>query len=258
MIRTGINLVVALTVFNHEFLKLSVSGLRNMSKNAMLVIFNDNPCRRISARDVRRLGYRGKLHIINTDKNYGAFGARIAIVEYLRRTKNNADWVMFANQDDVVLNTVPPHVSNDVYAIMGNAVTVRTRLADVLRIMDNPHDYTIDGVDTLVLAPNIGMAGTFIRMDCICGYSEFMSDLTDQINSLLSDIPFVPPIDLIMWTCFTEYMRQYHPDMSPMYMNQNNYLMTKINATHRATGAQSDAMVGRVMDVVCAALRGKE
>ena len=258
MARSDNHLVVGLTTFNHEFLGLSVPGLARAGKNVTLVIHNDNPCHKLTHRAIRRMGFRGNTHIINSDENVGAIRARIAIMDYIKSNKISAPWIMFANDDDIVLDTVPPTPDNSIFAVLGNAVVVRSRLLDVLRVMANPKDFTIDGADTQLLAPRIALSGTFVRMDIMTEFCGFLSDTVSAVMDIVSDIPFVVPTDLIMWNMLVEYMRISHSDMSPIYMNQMNYLMTKLNNSRYPSVLQRDSIVSRATALVSAALRGNE
>lgn len=256
MVRINKSIIVGLTAFNHEFLGVSVPGLARIGKNVILIIYNDNPCRALTHRMIRRLGFRGQLHIINTDDNIGAVRARVAILDYIRTNKIAAPWLMFANDDDIVLNVLPPITDDKIFAVMGNSVSIGGRLLDVLRVMANPTDYTIDGVDTILNAPHISMSGTFIRLDMIMEFGAFISDVMPNIMDIISDVPFVVPTDLLMWHMFVEYMRVSHPTMSPIYMSQTNYLMTKLNNSRYPTSAQRDGILSRAVAIVGAALRG--
>lgn len=258
MARQKQNLIIALTTFNHEFLRISVAGLARAKKNITLVIFNDNPCRTLRHRTVRKLGFRGQLHIINTDENIGTIRARIAILDYIAKNKINAKWLVFANDDDIVLNTSVPEINDNVFAIIGNAVVIRQRVLDVLRIMENPDDYTIDGVDTQLYSPHIAMAGTFIQTKYIIEFGEFLSSVMPELLETTGNIPFATPTDIIMWNMFVEYMRLTRPSLTPIYMNQQNYLMTKLNNTCYPTNNQRDGIVSRAVALVTAALRGNE
>lgn len=258
MARSDNHLVVGLTTFNHEFLGLSIPGLVRAGKNTTLIIYNDNPCRTLTHRDIRKFGFRGRVHIINTDENIGVIRARIAIMDYIRENKITAPWIMFANDDDIILNTCVPNIDKNTFAVMGNAVMIGGRLLDVLRVMASPTDYTIDGTDTKFFAPYISMAGTFIRMDIMSEFGGFLSTVLADITDIISDMPFNVPSDLIMWNMLVEYMRISHSDMSPIYMNQTNYLMTKLNNTRYPAASQRDGIVSRAVGVVSAALRGNE
>lgn len=258
MARSKQNIVIGLTTFSHEFLRISVAGLARAAKNVILVIYNDNPCRPLKHRAVRKLGFRGQLHIINTDENIGAIRARVAILDYVKKNKIDASWFMFANDDDIVLNTDTPNVDDGIFAIMGNAVTIRQRVLDVLRVMKNPDDYTIDGVDTQLYAPYIAMAGTFIRLKYVLEFGDFLSSVMPGLLEITNDIPFAVPTDAITWNMFVEYMRITYPSLSPIYMNQTNYLMTKLNNTCYPSNNQREGIVARAVALVAAAPRGNE
>lgn len=258
MARQKQNLVIGLTTFSHEFLKISGAGLARAPRNTILVIYNDNPCRKLTHRQIRRMGFRGKAHIINTTENIGTIRARVAILNYIKKNKIDAPWLVFANDDDIVLNTDVPHVDNNIFAIMGNAVIIRQRVLDILRVMDNPDDYTIDGADTQLYAPHISMAGTFIRTKYILEFGDFMTDVMPDVVAIISDLPFVLPTDAIMWNMFVEYMRKNYPQMSPIYMSQTNYLMTKLNNNCHPSDNQRDGLVARAVAIVAAAPRGNE
>ncbi len=258
MMRHKYDLIVCLTTFHHEFLKLSVSGLRGINKKTLLIIHNDNPCKKLTKKHVRKLGYHGKLIIINNPDNLGLLQTRIAAIEHIKTHKISSKWIMFANDDDIILNTKVIDIADSTFAIMGNSVVISSNLLDILRLMENAQDYTIDNADNFLKAPNIGMAGTFIKFDIMLDYAEFLKHITEKLQETISNTHFVPPIDLIMWHILVEYMRVNYPAMSPIYMNQTNYLMTKLNGTLHATDSQIQAMLERVMSIVDAALWGNE
>lgn len=258
MARQKQNLVIGLTTFSHEFLRISVAGLARMAKKVTLIIFNDNPCQPLKHRTIRKLGFRGQLHIINTDENIGTIRARMAILDYVKKNKIDTSWFLFANDDDIVLNTDTPNVDDSIFAIMGNAVVIRQRVLDVLRVMENPDDYTIDGVDTQMCSPHIAMAGTFIRTKYALEFGDFLSSVMPRLLDITNNIPFSIPTDTIMWNMFVEYMRIKFPSLSPIYMSQTNYLITKLNNTCYPTNSQRDGIVSRAVALVNAALRGNE
>ena len=243
------DLIIGLTTFNHEFLNISIPGLGRIGKNTTLIIYNDNPCRKITRRKIRRLGYRGKLYIINSGENVGQIRARIAILDLIKKSKISGDWFMFANDDDIILNTRVPDVDENNFAVMGNAVVVRSRILDVLRVMENPMDFTIDGVDITLIAPSVNMAGTFVRTSHIIGYGNCLAAMMDKVLDIVSDAPFHIPVDVIMWAGFVEYMRRTNPEMSPIYMNQTNYLMIKLNSTRYASTDQCTGMTNKFLSI---------
>lgn len=257
MARQKHNLVIGLTTFSHEFLKISGAGLARMPRNSVLVIYNDNPCRPLKHRTIRKLGFRGQLHIINTDENIGIIRARTAILNYISKNKIDAAWLLFANDDDIVMNGDVPQVDESIFAVIGNAVVIRQRVLDILRVMNNPDDYTVDGVDTQLYAPHISMAGTFVRTKYILEFGAFLSNVMPNITEITSNLPFVIPADAILWNMFVEYMSKHHPEMSPIYMNQINYLMTKLNNSCHPSDSQRNGLITRAV-AIAAAIQGDD
>ena len=80
MFTRNIDLVVGLTTFNNDMLRLSVPALSRLNGRFYLVVYNDNPTTTVSRRDIRRLGYRGRLRVINGTENIGVLRARMAII----------------------------------------------------------------------------------------------------------------------------------------------------------------------------------
>ena len=58
-------LLIAITTFDSDALKISVPPLKKIGQRVTLVVHNDNPDINLRQSLVRRLGWRGKLHIIN-------------------------------------------------------------------------------------------------------------------------------------------------------------------------------------------------
>ena len=60
------NIVVGLTTFDNEMLRISVPAIGRMHQKVTLIIFNDNPTTTITRRQIRKIGYSGDLQIINS------------------------------------------------------------------------------------------------------------------------------------------------------------------------------------------------
>ena len=73
------NIIVGLTTFDNEMLRVSVPMLGKIRQKFTLVIYNDNPMTTITRRQIRRLGYCGDLRVINTNENMGLFRARMEL-----------------------------------------------------------------------------------------------------------------------------------------------------------------------------------
>ena len=137
-------IIVGMTTLYNEYLGISIPGLARLGKKFTLIIYNDNPDTKVKKSYIRRLGYRGKLYIANGGHNIGQLRARLAIVDFVRKKKLNADWFIFVDDDDILANIVIPNVSKNNFAIIQNMAVVRTRLIDVLRVARNATNYTID------------------------------------------------------------------------------------------------------------------
>lgn len=236
MFTSKARLVVGLTTYYHENLGISVPALARFGGDIVLVIHNDNPDVKLSRRLVRRLGYRGALHIINTSNNVGLLGARLAILGYVRSKRINADWFMFADDDDVVLSVDVPPVSSNTFAVIQNMAVIRTRLIDVLRIMHRPDNYIVDNQNICLVRPHIGLAGTLVRLDVILRTYDVLYSVYDDLMDISHGLNFLPPIDAMMWSGVNMVARAHDADMVPIYMDNTNYIAINIDSASEKYG----------------------
>ena len=68
MMRRKPNIIVGLTTFNNEMLRISVPALGKIRQKFTLIVHNDNPMTTVSRRQIRKLGYCGDLQIINANR----------------------------------------------------------------------------------------------------------------------------------------------------------------------------------------------
>ncbi|MBQ2017732.1 MAG: hypothetical protein II208_04385, partial [Alphaproteobacteria bacterium] len=108
--------IVGLTTYYNENLMISLSGLSRLGKRAILIIHNDNPETKVTKRDVRRMGFGGDVHIINSAHNVGLLRSRLAIIDFISEHKISAEWFVFVNDDDVLLNLDLPKVEKKHFA----------------------------------------------------------------------------------------------------------------------------------------------
>ena len=221
------NIVVGLTTFDNEMLRISVPAIGRMHQKVTLIIFNDNPTATITRRQIRKLGYSGDLQIINSDENLGEFRARMAIVDAARDLK--PDWFIFCDDDDMLIDAEIPNVSDDNFAIIQNAVVLRHRVVDLLRAIDNPFDIDPDGENVVLMRPHLGMAGTPIRSDVLFELFDVCNTVFDAIKNLDNKLEFVPPVDAIMWNFINIYARHRNPNAVPIYMDKTNYIKCDID-----------------------------
>ncbi len=236
MFRKKIKFVVGLTTFNNEFLEISVSGLARIRDKFTLVVYNDNPDTTVTKKQIRKLGYRGKLYVKNGDKNLGQLGARLALLEFIKAQCVKADWIMFADDDDILLNLKFPRVGDNNFAVIQNMVVLRTRLLDVLRVMKAPNNYQIDKENIALVRPHVGLAGTWVKADILFQLGDMLKSVEDKIQVVSDSLLFRAPIDIMMWSALNIFARAKNPDASPIYMDNINYIAIDLDTAKTKYG----------------------
>jgi hypothetical protein len=99
MLRRKNYIIVGLTTFHTEFLRISIPALSRLGRDIYLIIHNDNPDARVAKSDIRRFGYRGPMRIINVKKSAGRLFARLDILAAIRALKIKSDWMIFTDDD---------------------------------------------------------------------------------------------------------------------------------------------------------------
>lgn len=229
MFRTKTNFIVGLTTYNTENLEISVRGLAQLNKEFVLIVCADNPDKKVTKKQIRSLGYKGPLHIINNQYNVGTLNARLAILKAVRERKINAEWFIFVDDDDILTNIDTPVVSQDNFAIVQNMVVLRTRLIDVLRVMKKPADYTVDNENVFLVRPHIGITGTLIRINIALRILDVMNDAQQEISDINERLSFRPPVDMMMWSALNIIAQHDNQNATPIYMDRVNYIATDID-----------------------------
>ena len=229
MFRTKTNFIVGLTTYNTENLEISVRGLAQLNKEFVLIVCADNPDKKVTKKQIRSLGYKGPLHIINNQYNVGTLNARLAILKAVRERKINAEWFIFVDDDDILTNIDTPVVSQDNFAIVQNMVVLRTRLIDVLRVMKKPADYTVDNENVFLVRPHIGITGTLIRINIALRMLDVMNDAQQEISDINERLSFRPPVDMMMWSALNIIAQHDNQNATPIYMDRVNYIATDID-----------------------------
>ncbi|MBO5739867.1 MAG: hypothetical protein J6R52_02260 [Alphaproteobacteria bacterium] len=229
MFRHKSRVIVGMTTYYNENLIISMSGMSRLGKNITLIIHNDNPDVKLTRSKIRRMGYKGRLHIINSDYNKGMLDSRLEIIKYATEHKINAEWFLFADDDDIVLNLNIPRLENNHFAIIQNMAVVRTRLVDVLRVINNPDNFTIDNENVYLVRPHIGLAGTLVRTENISQLGEILGYVRQEISNIDESLGFRPPVDMMMWSALNIIARHYDEKTTPIYMDELNYLAIDID-----------------------------
>ena len=217
-------LVVIITSFDLDALRVSVPPLRRFRRGFTLVIHNDNPERKLTRRDVYCMGWRGPLHIINSDNNLGECESRIHALEYIRDNEIPADWIMFIDDDDVLIDVGVPNVGDDVFAVIQNTMTLSANHVDMFRI--NPS--WANGCEYGKTGPRFEITGTIIRANILIEFANIARAVMPQIRGIVDGLKYRLPWGGIMWNMVDTFVRTCHVDMSPIYMNRTNYIAIKL------------------------------
>lgn len=224
-------IVIGLTTYDTEYLAVSVPGLARLGAGHTLIIHNDNPATRVTRRQIRKLGYRGRLRIINSKHNLGTLHARMAILDFVHSHRIGGQWFIFVDDDDILLNLDVPDVSPNVFAIIQNMVVIRTRMIDALRVMSCPSNYTVDNENVCMVRPHVGMAGTLVRMSAIMRLRDVLHDAHTRISDVFAGISYRPPVDMVMWSGLNIVAHYDNECAVPIYMDCTNYIALDLDTS---------------------------
>lgn len=218
------HVVVAITTFDLDALRVSLPPIRKMGGKFTLVIHNDNPNKNLTRRMVRKMHPRGKIYIINEDKNYGELESRIRTIEFIRDNNISCEWIMFIDDDDVLIDFGVPNVDNNSFAIVQNATTVSDSVTDILKISANWARGTVAGQT----GPHFDINGTLVRTNVLFEFAEFMRTVMPYTAKIILQTRYRVPISTLLWAGLNTFVRARHPEMSPIYMNRTNCVLIKM------------------------------
>ncbi len=233
MWRKKANLIVGLTTCNTECLDISIPALGRLRNKFVLIIHNDNPNKKLKRKHIRKLGYRGSLHIINSNFNIGLLASRCKILQYIKDKNLKNTWTVFVNDDDILLDTTIPSVGDGTFAIVQNAAIIRTQLVDVLRA-SKYGKYNIDNENTFLTQPHIGITGTIIKTQYLIQWYDIIQEHANEISDINESISFRLPVDLIMWSGVN--IIATNAGMSSIYMDRVNYIISDIDTAKTKYG----------------------
>lgn len=229
MFNKNARIIVGLTTFYDEYLGVSIPGLAQIKEKFILIVHNDNPDVRITKQQIRKLGYRGRLHVINETHNVGQLRARLAILDFVRKRKFKSDWFVFVDDDDILTNLNIPNVSENNFAIIQNMAVIRTRLIDILRVVRNNTNYTVDNKNVYLTRPHVGLAGTLVRFTTIMRLGEILNNTLQNLSDVDESLSFRPPVDIMMWSALNIIARHDNDCATPIYMDTTNYIASDID-----------------------------
>ncbi|MBR5154079.1 MAG: hypothetical protein IKW57_04800 [Alphaproteobacteria bacterium] len=255
------NCVIGITTRYNEYLNISVPGLAQLSNNFVLVIYNDNPDTELNKKQIRKLGYDGPLFIINNKHNVGTRQARLNIIKFITDKKLNAQWGIFLDDDDMLVNLTIPCVDDDNWAIIQNMAVIKTRLIDVIGFANNPqYDLTPDGKNVLMVRPHLGLAGTLIRMPVLKRMAALFDSIAEKISDIDESVNWRPPVDEMMWNAVNIIAKHDNKDALPIFMDTINYVKTALDTADEKYGQpirpakNSLAQIDRILEKYNAAI----
>lgn len=236
MLRKYANVIVGLTTYYNEYLGISIQGLARLGRDFILVIHNDNPDTKITRREIRKMGYNGRVCIINSKCNIGPFQARLEILKYVQEHKILSKWFVFVDDDDILTDIQIPNVEKDKFAIIQNAIIVKYRLVDVLRAMKNPSGLGADDKNTYLVRPHVGLRGTLVRTDAMMRLGNILREHIARIIDIEESVKYRIPADTIMWNALNLIIQHCDKVAQAIYMDATNYIKINIDGTNAKYG----------------------
>ena len=225
-------LVIAITTYDIDALRISLPPIRRCARDAILVVHNDNPDVELGRQFLRKLGWRGLSYVINEKNNLGEFESRIAILEYIEKEKIPCDWIIFVDDDDALIDATVPDVSESTFAIIQNATTISENITDIFKITPK---WAL-GSDHGTTGAHFDITGTFVRYNVAVEFAHFMRSVLPEIAKIAHTFKYRVPVGAIMWMGLNTFMRAVHPEMSAIYMNQTNYVSVKLGHANQKYG----------------------
>ncbi|MDE5615715.1 MAG: glycosyltransferase [Alphaproteobacteria bacterium] len=230
MLRKKNLVVVGLTTFNTEMLKISVSAIARIKSNFTLIIHNDNPNQTVTVRTIRKIGYRGRLHIINSTQNIGLRAARLRILDAAGKYAPSAEWIIYIDDDDILLSADIPSVGTNNFAVIQNSLVVRRRVSDLITATCQPQSLCPDGDNIVLMRPYLGLGATAVRIDIMRAAANILHAAGARLDEIDASLEYRPPVDIMMWNALNSYARHTDPNAAPIYMDSVNCIRNGIDS----------------------------
>lgn len=228
MLFTKKHLVVAITTSNSDMLRISVPWLRRFFTKVVLVIHNNNPEKTVKRSFVRKLGWRGKLHVINAETAIDELGATVAIIDFVEKQCPNTRWMTFVGDGDVLLSADIPAVSENAFAFVQNATTISGNVSEFLKI----NKKWVSCTDCGVTGPHFDLNGTWIRFEYMRKFRDFLIPLLPQASKITKKIKHNISISPILWQGLNTFVHDTCSGISALYMNKTNYVAVRLGADY--------------------------
>ena len=246
-----IRTIIGLTTFHSEYLSLSIPCISRLPHDFLLIIHNANPAHTVTIRDVRKMGYRGRLRIINSAKDTDLMSARLDILNSAHKIAPNAQWIVFINDMDMLLDLRIPDVLPNNFAVIQNAAYVHDNLLDVLRLMRSVDLHTLDGIDAQIARPHVGLGGTLVRIDSMYKMADVLHRVQDTISKACAD---AVTADAIMWAVLNHIIRADGAANAPIYMDSINVVRITPRGHGRDISDKTSRLVADCLAVIDASM----
>jgi hypothetical protein len=123
-----------------------------------------------------------------------------------------------------VNDTEIPGVTDGVFAVMQNTIFIRKRLLDLMRVMENPKNYSVDNSNVTMERARVGIVGTLLRADLMIQVGELIRPIIPNIMALDATPAARAPESIVMWFYLQMYARHMNPNARPIYMDKTNYI----------------------------------
>lgn len=228
-------LIIGLTTFETEFLRISVPAIAKLKVPVFLIIHNDNPDKKIKWWQIRKMGYFGPLRIINNTENEGVLKSRLNIVSKIEKLKLPFKWLMFADDGDIIRDITIPKLTQDTFAIMQNTMIVKHSLINLLRLLDNT-GCMIDNQDSILKRPNKEIRGTLLCRKTFIEFAKLLNKILPELQEFEKRLSYLPPYNDIIWSYLQMYGEKFMPGIKPIYMDRTSYVVIDLDTAQKKYG----------------------
>lgn len=215
------HIFVGLTTFDLAALNVSIPQLGGLGRGFTLVVHNGNPDEKLARKTVRKLGWHGPLYVINATDNVGEWGARLAILDFIKEKNLCPEWITFLDDGDILLDTDIPKVADENFAIIQNATVLKNNFADFFRI----NRKWVSGTDCGTTGAHFDIRGTWIRTKILLEFNDFIRPILPKIYETAKNLKYRLNIGEVLWNGLNIFVREKYPFMSAIYMNKTNYVV---------------------------------
>ena len=229
MFRATNHTIIGITTDDIAMLGISMPAIARIGKKHTLIVHNANPAIKISRRHIRRMGYRGRVHIINSAESTGLCRARMEIVDAATRIARRAKWIIFVCAGDVLISADVAPAGADNFAIIKNAISVH-RFSDLIHAAYDAQIPTPDGQNTLLYQPSLMLRGMPIRLDIMRHMTSMaMAEMAMTESDAAS-------VDKMMWGEIRQSLGT-NSAQTALFMDTTSYIINDIDVAYAVAAA---------------------